>query len=142
MTILWNLKSVPSNLSNCKIRQKKKPLDLWRKMLYLGILIKNVLFGHFWDRRLKILLPYLKPALPNLSVCKTSQKKSLNLRPKMPYLGIFGKKCLIWAFLGKNCEKNYCYIWNQHPQMCIVGQLHEKTNMPKFGTQNEWFGNF
>ena len=121
MTILWNLKSVPSNLSNCKIRQKKKPLDLWRKMLYLGILIKNVLFGHFWDRRLKILLPYLKPALPNLSVCKTSQKKKPKFETKnalvgyfwqkMPYLGIFGKELWEKLLLYLKSAPSNVYSW-------------------------------
>ena len=32
-------------------------------------------------------------------------KKCLNLGPKMPYLDIFEKTCLIWVFLGKNFKK-------------------------------------
>ena len=30
------------------------------------------------------------------------KQKCLNLEPKMPYLGVFDQKCLIWVFLGKN----------------------------------------
>ena len=42
---------------------------------------KNALFGYFWARILKKLLPYLKSAPSNLSSCKISRKK------KMPKFG-------------------------------------------------------
>ena len=35
----------------------------------------------------------------------TKKQKCLNLRRKLPYLGIFDRKCLILAFLGKNFKK-------------------------------------
>ena len=35
----------------------------------------------------------------------TKKQKCPNLTPKMPYLGIFDRKCLVLAFLGKNCKK-------------------------------------
>ena len=75
------------------------------------------------------LLSYLKSAPSNVSICKISQKKQkcLNLGPKMPYLGIFDQKCLTWVFLGMNLKKNYCHIWNQHPQMCLFAKFHKKT---------------
>ena len=50
--------------------------------------------------------------------------------PKMPYLGIFGQELK---------KKNYCHIWNQHPQICLFAKFHEKTKMPKFGTKKVWF---
>ena len=60
----------------------------------------------------------------------------------MPNLSIFGQKCLILVFLGHNFKKaavifeistkmpyldifgqefwkNYCHIWNLHPQICL-----------------------
>ena len=48
---------------------------------------KSALFGYFGAR----LLSYLKSAPSNLPICKISQKKQkyLNLRPKIPDLGIF-----------------------------------------------------
>ena len=52
--------------------------------------------------------------------------------PKMPYLGIFGLECL----------NNYCHIWNQHPQICLIAKFRQKTKMPKFGTKNALFGCF
>ena len=32
------------------------------------------------------------------------KQKCINLRPKMPYLGIFGQICLTCVFLGKNIK--------------------------------------
>ena len=90
------LKSVPSNLSICKISQKKKQscLNLGLKMPYLGI------FGLVF---LKI-LSNLKSVPFNLSTCKIlpEKQKCLNLKPKMPYfsLGYFWARIL----------KNYCDI--------------------------------
>ena len=80
----------------------------------------------------KILLSYLKPTPSNLSICKISEKKTkiLNLGPKMLDLGIFWARTL----------KNYCHIWNQHPQSYLFAKFCEKTKMPKFGTKYTWFG--
>ena len=47
----------------------------------------------------------------------------------MPYLGIFLARIL----------KNYCDIWNHHPQICLFAKFCEETRMPKFGTKNAWF---
>ena len=53
-------------------------------MPYLGIL------GHNFEKRMS----HLKSEPSNLSCCKPwcKNKKSLNLGPKMPYLGISGLK--------------------------------------------------
>ena len=83
----------------------------------------------------------------------------------MPNLSIFDQKCLILVFLGHNFKKaavifeistkipyldifgqelwkNYCHIWNLHPQICLFVKLHEKTKLPKIGSKNAWFGYF
>ena len=39
--------------------------------------------------------------------------------PRMPNSGIFGQEF----------KKNYCHIWNYHPQICLIGKFHEKTKM-------------
>ena len=52
---------------------------------------------------------------------------------RMPYLGIFGQEFFL---------KNYCHIWNQHPQICPFAKFHGRTKMPKFGTKNAWFWYF
>ena len=60
------------------------------------------------------------------------KQKCLNLGPKMQFFGIFGLEF----------KKNYCHIWNRHPQVCLFAKFHGKTKMPKFGTKNAWFGYF
>ena len=52
--LLSYLKSAPSNVSICKISQKKQ------KMPKCGT--KSALFGYFWSRILEKLLSYLKSA--------------------------------------------------------------------------------
>ena len=73
---------------------------------------KNALFGYFWARISKKLLPYLKSAPSNLSNYKISRKKQkcLNLGPKMPFWGIFGlefqKTILIFEISTPKFAKN------------------------------------
>ena len=53
------------------------------------------------------MLSYLKSEPLNLSNFKFFSKKQkyLTFGPKMPYLGIFDQKWLIWVFLRKNFRK-------------------------------------
>ena len=90
-----------------------------RKCLYLEPTI-SVFLG--WNS--KILLSYLKSASSNFS-CIWCKKNSLSLGPKM--LEIL---------------KDYCHIWNQHPQICQTAKFLEKMKMSKFGTKNALFGIF
>ena len=50
-------------------------------------------------------------------------------------------KNTLFGYFWARILKNYCHIWNQHPQVCQFGKFCEKT-MPKFGTKNtcEIFG--
>ena len=41
----------------------------------------------------------------------------------MPYFGIFGLEV----------GKNYCHIWNQHPQICLVANFAKKKKSLNFG---------
>ena len=52
-------------------------------------------------------MSYLKSATSNLLKCNvpSKNKKTLNLAPEIPYLGIFGLQF----------NKNYDEIFNQHP---------------------------
>ena len=38
--------------------------------------------------------------------------------------------------------QNYCHIWNQHLQICLIVKFVEKTKIPKFGTKNALFRYF
>ena len=58
----------------------------------------------------------------------------------MPYWLIFYQQWVIWEFYCKNVIKNYCHIWNQHPQICQVPNFYEKIKWPKFATKNVLLG--
>ena len=60
------------------------------------------------------------------------KQKCLNLRPKIPYLGIFLTG--IW--------KPYCHIWNHHLRNCLIEKFCEKMKMSKFGIKTPLFGYF
>ena len=79
---------------------------------FVWLLNLKCLIWIFLDWNLETILPYLKSAPSNFSFAKfTKKQKSLNLRPKIPYLDIFDKKCLIWVFLGKKCCKKTIAIF-------------------------------
>ena len=62
----------------------------------------------------------------------SGKQKCLNLGPKMPYLGVFRLEF----------KKYYCYIWNQHPWICLISKYREIMEMPKFGTKSVLLGCF
>ena len=107
------------------------------KMSKFGI--KNALFCHFWTGTSK---NYCHIWNQHAQIClfaKFQEKTKSKFGPKCLN---FGPKCLTWVFLTKNALfgylwsriwKNYCRIWNQHPQICLFAKFHEKTKMPKFG---------
>ena len=70
------------------------------------------------------------------------KQKRLNLGPKMPCLGIFDQECLICLFLGKNFLKNYCRIWNQHPQICLIAKFLKKQKCLNLGPKISFLGIF
>ena len=79
------LKSVPSNLSYCKVWCKtKKHLNLWPKILYLYI------FGLEFEKNILIFeISTLKFVSIQILVQKKKKKKnSLNLGSTFPHLGI------------------------------------------------------
>ena len=43
---------------------------------------------------------------------------------------------------GLEFSKNYCRIWNQHPQICLIAKFHVKAKMSKYGTKITLFENF
>ena len=72
----------------------------------------------------------------------TKKQKLLNLRSKMPYLGIFDQESLFWYFWAR-IKKNYCLIWNQHPQICLIENFAKKKKKKiKYGSKNALFGYF
>ena len=84
---------------------------------------------------LKSILVYLKSAPSNLSNCNISGKKQkcLNLEKK---------KNALFGYFRAGILKQYWYIWNQHPRICLIAIFWEKMKMSKFGTKNALFGYF
>ena len=123
------LKSAPSYFSHCKIFRKKKQkcLNLVPKMPYLSIFDQKCYIWVFLGRILTKLLSYLKSStrkfvyLQNL----TKKQKYLNLRPKMPYLGIFYQKCLVWVFSGYNFKRTIAIFEISNPSICLIAKCHE-----------------
>ena len=75
---------------------------------------------------------------------------------KMPK---FGTKSALFGYFWARILKNYCHIWDQHPQICqkwvfnsyskfqclrisVIAKFCEETKMPKFGTKNALLGIF
>ena len=121
---MWCFKSAPSNLSNCKILQKKKKSpNVQPDMPYLGI------FGvDFWKTMSIFEMRTLK-----FLIEKILRKK------KNAY--VWDQKCLIWVLLDY-ILKNYCHIWNQHPQIFLIAKFYQEKKMPKFATKYALFKYF
>ena len=70
-------------------------------------------------------MSYLKLASSNLLTCNVSSKnkKTLNLGPKIPYLGIFGLQF----------NKNYYQIFNQYSRICETIKFHPKQQKNNLG---------
>ena len=54
----------------------------------------------------------------------------------------FGRKNSWFEYFWAGIWKQHCYIWNQHPRICLIPKFVEKIKMPKFGTKNALFGYF
>ena len=81
-----------------------------------------------FDWNLKMILSYLKSAPSNLSNCKISRKNKKKLK--------FGIKNTLFGYFWARISKNYCHIWNQLPQICLIVKFFRKTKMPKCGIKN------
>ena len=61
---------------------------------------------------------------------------------KMPDLGIFDQKCLIWVFLGYNFNRTITIFVISNPWNCLIAKCYERMKMPKFGIKSalfDWF---
>ena len=73
----------------------------------------------------------------------TKKQKSLNLRPKIPYLDIFDKKCLIWVLLGMNCCKKTIAIFEIRTlKLVYLHNFMEKQNCLNLGPKMNDVGIF
>ena len=68
--------------------------------------------------------------------------KCLNLGPRVPYLGIFLTKNVLFMYFQTGIWKKYCHIWYQRPWICLVAKFGANIKILKFETKNAWFGYF
>ena len=98
---------------------------------------KNALFRYFWPKMrclwiLEKLLSYLKSTPKFIYLQNFTKKKQPKFRTKTAWFGSF----------GAGTWKQFCHIWNQYLQICLIEKFHWKAKMPKFGTKNALFGYF
>ena len=96
---------------------------------------KNALFRYFWPKMrclwiLEKLLSYLKSTPKFIYLQNFTKKKQPKFRTKTAWFGSF----------GAGTWKQFCHIWNQYLQICLIEKFHWKAKMPKFGTKNALFG--
>ena len=47
-----------------------------------------------------------------------------------------------WGIFVREFQKCCCHLWIQHFQFSLFGQFNNTTTMPKFRTEDSWFGYF
>ena len=72
--------------------------------------------------------------------CSAPSDMNRNILYKTKIFQTSNKKCIVWFW--SLSLKNYCHIWNQHPQICQFAKFRDKTMMSRFGTKNALFGYF
>ena len=109
-----------------KLHEKAKMLKFWAQ----GCLFRIVLV---WN--LETIFPYFKLATSNLFVCKIS------LKTKVPKYGTIFIRLETCKCFEAGIRKQYSYIWNQHPRICLVGKFGKQTKKKtlKFEIKNVLF---
>ena len=96
-TILWNLKSATSNLSNCKLLQKNKNASVSDQKCLIWVFLGE----NFWKP-----LSYLKSAPWNFPICKIFWRNKNALILVQKCLNYFWRKMLslgsFWLELQRN----------------------------------------
>ena len=79
-----------------------------------------------------------------LVIFKTNTLKFVYLQNfvKKTKIPKFGTKIAWFGYFWVGIWKEYCHIWNHHPQFCLITKFFEKTKIPNFGTRNALFGYF
>ena len=113
--------------SKWNVLRRNKKSQIWTKKT----------LSEYLDWNLKKLMSYLKSTPSNLSKYqKSSKTTTITAATKN------GTKNALFRHFWARILKNYCHIWNTHPQICLIVKFHEKTKLPKFGTKNALFGYF
>ena len=97
------------------------------KMLKFGT--KSALSGYFLLEFWKTLVIFEISTLELVQLQNFEKKQNcLDLGPKMPSLGIFDQKCIIWVFSGKNSFKkllSYLKLAPSNLSICKISRKNE-----------------
>ena len=104
---------------------------------------KSSLFGYFWARILKNYCHIWNQDLrTSVTASFCEETKRAKFGTKSTLLGYFWPKIPYFCNFGQGFLKNYCHVWNQHPEIILFAKFQGKTKMPNFVTKNAWFGYF
>ena len=95
---------------------------------------KSVLFLYFLDRILKNYCHIWNPHLRINVIPKFCEEEKMpNFGTKKGLFGYFWPRMPCLGFFGQKIKKNFCHIWNYHPQICLIGKIHRKRKMCDLG---------
>ena len=103
---------------------------------------KSALFGYFQARILKTFCHIWNQHIRisgTANFCEETKMSYFGTKnalfgyfwPRIPYLGLFGREFL----------KNYCHIWNQHPQICLIANFMKEQKCLILGPKMPDIGN-
>ena len=127
----WDLKKLlycgilyqhPQSFRNTKFRPKIKIRKFGTKIAVIGC------FGLKFQKT-NVVFEISILAFVNKQNFIQKQRKTVNLGPKIPYLGIFGQQF----------RKNYFQIFNQHRRICETVKFHPKQKKNILGAKNALF---
>ena len=120
--ILSYLKSVPSNIASCKISWKNKNAYIFHQKCLILLILGN---------KFRKPIVIFEISILNFVYLQNFAKKTkiFILETKIAWFGYF------WTGIWKQ----YCNIWDHHPQICQTAKFLWKTKMPQFATNNAFF---
>ena len=116
-----------------KYREIIKMLKLRTKSALFGYFQARILkiFCHIWNQHIRISGTANFCEETKMSYFGTKNALFGYFWPRIPYLGLFGREFL----------KNYCHIWNQHPQICLIANFMKEQKCLILGPKMPDIGN-
>ena len=97
------------------------------------ITLKN--YCHIWNQQLRIYLI--------AKFCEETKMAKFGIKNALWVLGIwYGYGYLVNGYFWAGILQNYCHIWNQQLQICLIAKFCEETKITTFGIKNAIFGYF
>ena len=114
------IKNNKNNKNIIKNEQKKNLIQKENPPNYYGLWVPNLIKKTFLFKKkknTKLAWPYLKWAPSNLHIGKIFQKRKMRKS---------GHKKVLFGYFWARIFKNYCHIYYQHPQICVIATFFQK----------------